>query len=51
MMNILLADDELPLLNFLSRGLRSEGYECTSINELHEVLPFIKKLTANSDTR
>ncbi|MBB1408200.1 response regulator transcription factor [Pseudoalteromonas sp. SG44-17] len=42
-MNILLADDELPLLNFLSRGLRSEGYECTSINELHEVLPFIKK--------
>lgn len=43
MMNILLADDELPLLNFLSRGLRSEGYECTSINELHEVLPFIKK--------
>lgn len=42
-MNILLADDEQPLLNFLSRGLRSEGYECTSINELHEVLPFIKK--------
>ncbi|WP_210796835.1 response regulator transcription factor [Pseudoalteromonas ostreae] len=42
-MNILLADDELPLLHFLSRGLRSEGYECISINELHEVLPFIKK--------
>lgn len=42
-MNILLADDEQPLLNFLSRGLRSEGYECTIINELHEVLPFIKK--------
>ncbi|BDF93486.1 response regulator transcription factor [Pseudoalteromonas sp. KAN5] len=44
-MNILLADDEQPLLNFLSRGLRSEGYECNSINELHEVLPFIKKNT------
>ncbi len=43
MMNILLADDELPLLNFLSRGLRAEGYECTNLNELHEVLPFIKK--------
>ncbi|MFT5541547.1 MAG: DNA-binding response OmpR family regulator [Glaciecola sp.] len=42
-MNILLADDEKPLLSFLSRGLRSEGYECTSLNELHEVLPFIKK--------
>ncbi|KPH63783.1 response regulator transcription factor [Pseudoalteromonas sp. NEC-BIFX-2020_002] len=42
-MNILLADDELPLLNFLSRGLRAEGYECTNLNELHEVLPFIKK--------
>ncbi len=42
-MNILLADDEKPLLSFLSRGLRSEGFECTSLNELHEVLPFIKK--------
>lgn len=44
-MNILLADDEKPLLNFLSRGLRAEGFECTSLNELHEVLPFIKKNT------
>lgn len=42
-MNILLADDELPLLNFLSRGLRAEGYECSTLNELHEVLPYIKK--------
>ncbi|WP_404340770.1 response regulator transcription factor [Pseudoalteromonas mariniglutinosa] len=42
-MNILLADDEQPLLNFLSRGLRAEGYQCTSLHELHEVLPFIKK--------
>ena len=42
-MNILLADDEKPLLNFLSRGLRAEGYECTCLSELHEILPFIKK--------
>jgi len=42
-MNILLADDEKPLLNFLSRGLRAEGFECTCLSELHEVLPFIKK--------
>lgn len=47
-MNILLADDEKPLLNFLSRGLRAEGFECASLHELHElheVLPFIKKNT------
>lgn len=42
-MNILLADDEKPLLHFLERGLRSEGYICTSLYQLHEVLPFIKK--------
>jgi DNA-binding response OmpR family regulator len=42
-MKILLADDEKPLLNFLDRGLRAEGYECTQINQLHEILPYIKK--------
>jgi two-component system response regulator PrrA len=42
-MNILLADDEKPLLNFLERGLRAEGYECSTLNELHEVLPYINK--------
>ncbi len=42
-MRILLADDEKPLLHFLSKGLRAEGYECTEISELHEVLPHIKK--------
>lgn len=47
MMNILLADDELPLLNFLSRGLRAEGYDCSTLNELHEVLPYIKKHSPN----
>ncbi|MFT4940451.1 MAG: DNA-binding response OmpR family regulator [Paraglaciecola sp.] len=44
-MNILLADDEKPLLHFLERGLRTEGYECATITELHEVLPYIKKNT------
>jgi DNA-binding response OmpR family regulator len=44
-MNILLADDEKPLLNFLERGLRTEGYECTTLSELHEVLPYISKNT------
>jgi DNA-binding response OmpR family regulator len=42
-MNILLADDEKPLLNFLERGLRAEGYECSALSELHEVLPYINK--------
>jgi DNA-binding response OmpR family regulator len=42
-MNILSADDEIPLLRFLEKGLRSEGYECTSLNHLHEVLPHVKK--------
>jgi two-component system response regulator PrrA len=42
-MTILLADDEKPLLRFLERGLRAEGYECNSLHHLHEVLPFIKK--------
>ena len=44
-MNILLADDEKPLLNFLERGLKAEGYLCHKIDNLHEVLPYIKKNT------
>jgi len=42
-MNILLADDERPLLNFLERGFRAEGYICSTLSELHEVLPYINK--------
>jgi two-component system response regulator PrrA len=42
-MNILIADDEKPFLKFLDRGLRAEGYECTLVHELHEILPNIKK--------
>ena len=42
-MNILIADDEQPLINFVLRGLRAEGYECASLNALHEVLPYVKK--------
>jgi DNA-binding response OmpR family regulator len=44
-MNILLADDEKPLLHFLAKGLRAEGYECVTVNELHEVVPLIRKNT------
>ncbi len=36
-MNLLLADDERALLNFLTRGLRAEGHECTSTTQLHEL--------------
>lgn len=42
-MNILIADDELPLLRFLAKGLRAEGYECVTLNQLHEILPYVKK--------
>lgn len=42
-MSILLADDEKPLLHFLAKGLRAEGYECLTVNELHEVVPWIRK--------
>ncbi len=44
-MTILLADDEKPLLNFLERGLRAEGYKCSTLSALHEVLPYISKNT------
>lgn len=44
-MNILLADVEKPLLHFLSKGLRAEGYECSTLTELHEVIPFLRKNT------
>ena len=42
-MNILLADDEKPLLNFLERGLNAEGYICHSVNQLYEVVPYIRE--------
>ncbi|MFC3092845.1 DNA-binding response regulator [Alteromonas sediminis] len=44
-MNILLADDEEPLLKFLNKGLVAEGYTCTTLTMLHEVLPFVRKHT------
>jgi two-component system response regulator PrrA len=42
-MKILIADDELPLLRFLDKGLKTEGYECDTLHQLHEILPFVKK--------
>lgn len=36
-MKVLIADDEQPLLNFIARGLSAEGFDCVSVNELHQV--------------
>lgn len=42
-MKILIGDDEKPLVHFLEKGFRAEGYTCYSVNELHDVVPTIKK--------
>lgn len=42
-MNVLIADDEQPLSKFLHRGLSAEGFTCTTLNEVHEVLPWVRK--------
>lgn len=42
-MKILIADDEKPLLNFLARGLRAESYQCATIFDIDEILPYIKE--------
>lgn len=44
-MKVLVADDEQPLSRFLERGLSAEGFSCTALNELHDVLPWIRKNT------
>lgn len=36
-MRVLVADDERSLLNFIARGLRAEGFDCTTVCQLHEV--------------
>jgi two-component system response regulator PrrA len=36
-MKVLIADDELTLLNFIARGLSAEGLECVMVSELHQV--------------
>jgi DNA-binding response OmpR family regulator len=36
-MKILIADDEMALLNFLTRGLRAEGHDCICTSQLHDV--------------
>ncbi|GMM66838.1 response regulator transcription factor [Alteromonas sp. MTD1] len=42
-MKILIADDEAPLLRFLSRGLSAEGYECVEESALHNLVTRIKQ--------
>ncbi|MGQ8367258.1 response regulator transcription factor [Glaciecola sp. 1036] len=43
-MKVLLADDEIPLLSFLFRGLQAEGFECYKTNVLQDVITLIKKV-------
>jgi len=42
-MKILIADDERPLLRFISRGLTAEGYECIEEEQLHNLVTRIKQ--------
>ncbi|MAI64981.1 MAG: DNA-binding response regulator [Alteromonas sp.] len=42
-MKILVADDEVPLLRFLSRGLSAEGYHCVEESTLHNLITRIKQ--------
>lgn len=42
-MKILLADDEKPLLTFISRGLTAEGYECVTEQAFHQVVTRVKQ--------
>ncbi|GFD71120.1 response regulator transcription factor [Alteromonas marina] len=41
-MKILIADDEAPLLRFLSRGLSAEGFECVEESALHNLVTRIR---------
>lgn len=44
-MKILIADDELPLLSFLKRGLESEGYDVTAEQDVHNLIATISRET------
>ncbi|MEM0910471.1 MAG: response regulator transcription factor [Pseudomonadota bacterium] len=37
-MKVLIADDEKALLTFLEKGLSAEGIECTTVNDLHDLI-------------
>ena len=43
MMKILIADDELSLVNFLYRGLTAEGFECIKETALHNLVDLTKR--------
>lgn len=40
-MKLLIADDELPLLSFLKRGLESEGFDVIAENDVHNLIATI----------
>ena len=42
-MKILIADDELSLVNFLYRGLTAEGFECIKETALHNLVDLAKR--------
>ncbi|GAA6145043.1 response regulator transcription factor [Thalassolituus maritimus] len=42
-MKILIADDELPLLSFLKRGLEAEGYEVIAESDVHNLIVTISQ--------
>ena len=42
-MKLVIADDELPLLKFLQKGLVAEGHQVTAVSDFHSVVPTIKQ--------
>ncbi len=42
-MKVLIADDEIPLLSFLKRGLESEGYEVIAESDVHNLIATISR--------
>lgn len=42
-MKVLIADDEISLVNFLYRGLTAEGFECIKETSLHNLIDIVKR--------
>ena len=42
-MKVLIADDEIPLLSFLKRGLESEGYDVVAESDVHNLIATISR--------
>ncbi|WP_100656042.1 response regulator transcription factor [Alteromonas flava] len=46
-MNILVADDEIPLARFICKGLLAEGFVCTTVNDFNQVVSTVKSQKPN----